>query len=86
MTIEITDTMKEYVDRKVQTGTFKDSNAVVQALFDAAIRAEARAKIDGLLLEAADQIDHGECSPWQPGEARKLLQELIRGRQTTGKP
>jgi Arc/MetJ-type ribon-helix-helix transcriptional regulator len=84
LTIEITDTMKEYVDRKTVTGGFKDSSAFVQALIDIAILAETRAHVDQALLEAVDQVERGECIPWEPGESRRLLHEMIRQRRTNG--
>jgi Arc/MetJ-type ribon-helix-helix transcriptional regulator len=84
LAVEITDTMKKYVDRKIQSGDFRDSSAVVQALFNAALRAEARNQIDEKLLEAVDQIERGEFAPWQPGEGRRLLQEMTRQRAVNG--
>jgi Arc/MetJ-type ribon-helix-helix transcriptional regulator len=85
MTIEITDAVKDYVDRKVAAGDFKSGNEAVQGLLDAAIRAECRARIEKELLVAMDEIDRGECAPWNPEEDRKLLQELIRERTANGK-
>ena len=84
MTIELTDSMKDYVNRKVAAGGFKDGSAVVQALVSVAILAETRGEIDQKLLEAVDQIERGECAPWQPGEGRRLLQEMIRQRNPNG--
>jgi Arc/MetJ-type ribon-helix-helix transcriptional regulator len=80
VTIELTDRMMKFVDGKVQSGSFKDANEAVQALLDVAIRVESRAEIDKKLLEALDQIERGECAPWNPAEDRKMLQEMIRER------
>ena len=84
LTIEITEDIKEFVDRRVASGSFKDSNSVVLALFHAALLAERRNEIDQKLLEAMDEIDRGECTPWQPGDARKLLDEITRQRSPNG--
>lgn len=85
MTIEITDSMKEYVDRKVASGGFNSSSDVMQRLLNLAMRAEVREQVEKDLLEAIDDIDRGDCAPWQPGEHRKLLQELLRQRSANGK-
>jgi Arc/MetJ-type ribon-helix-helix transcriptional regulator len=82
MTIEITDRMMEYVDRKVASGAFKDD--VVQMLLDAALRAEARGHLERELLAGIDDIEQGKCTPWKPGEHKALLQELIRQRSAIG--
>ncbi len=86
LTIEITDDMKKYVDRQIAKGGFKDGSAVMHA--DLQCRrfvAEKRAEIDQKLLEAIDEIERGECAPWQPGDASKLLQEIVRERGRNGK-
>jgi Arc/MetJ-type ribon-helix-helix transcriptional regulator len=76
ITLEITDAMQAYIDRKVATGAFKNTADVVEKLLMLAIRAEQKNDIDAKLLEASDQIDRGECAPWEPGEGRRLLAEL----------
>jgi putative addiction module CopG family antidote len=85
ITVELTEPMKNFVDRKVQSGDFKNSSEVVQALLDVAIRAETRAKLDQRLLAGLDQIERGECSPWEPAEDRRVLQEMIRNRMVDAK-
>jgi putative addiction module CopG family antidote len=85
VTIELTDRMKSFVERKVQSGNFKDTNEVVQALLDVAIRFETRAEINKKLLASIEQIERGECAPWDPAEDRKLLQEMIRQRFSDAK-
>jgi Arc/MetJ-type ribon-helix-helix transcriptional regulator len=73
MTIELTEDMKEFVDRRVAAGAFKDGAAVIQALFHVALAAERRDAIDQKLMNAIDEIESGECAPWEPGDAHKLL-------------
>ena len=85
LTIEITPDIKGYVERKLASGRFKDPSAVVQMLFDVAMRAETRQKIDQMLIEGIDQIDRGECAPWRPAEDRTMLQEMIHERKLNGK-
>ena len=84
MTIEITDAMKEFVERKVATGSFKTGSDVVQTLLDAAMRAEVREQLEQELLAGIDDIDQGNCSPWKPGKHREFLQELLRQRSWIG--
>lgn len=78
LTVQITDDMKKYVDRQIAAGAFKDSSAVVRSLFSVALLQQEREEIDRKLLEAIDEIDRGECTPWHPGDAGKLLQEINR--------
>jgi Arc/MetJ-type ribon-helix-helix transcriptional regulator len=80
ITIEIPDRLKNFVDRKIQSGSFKNSSDVVQALVDVAICAETRVEIDKKLLHSINQIEGGECAPWDPAEDRMLLQVMIRQR------
>lgn len=85
LTVEISDTVKQFVDCKIQAGVFKDTSAVVHALFDVAIRAEQRSAIDKQLLDALEEVERGECAPWQPEEDRKLLQAMILQRLVNAK-
>lgn len=80
LTIEITDGLKTYIERQVASGAFKDSSAVVQALFDVAVLAERRDEIDQKLLEAEDEFERGECAPWRPGDTHQLLRDLLHQR------
>jgi hypothetical protein len=57
---------------------------LISALCDSMTRNREKQRVDQLLLEAVDQIDRGECAPWQPGEGRKMLDEVIRRRQESG--
>jgi hypothetical protein len=56
------------VDEKLQ---------LISALWHSMALKPEKERIDQLLLEAADQIDRGECAPWQPGEGRKILDRVI---------
>jgi Arc/MetJ-type ribon-helix-helix transcriptional regulator len=78
LNIEITAAMKEYADRKIATGAFKTTTEVVHSLFNVAMLAERKAEIDRKLLEALDQIERGEFSPWEPGEGQRILDDVIR--------
>lgn len=84
LNVEITEPMKQYVDRQIASGGFKNESAVVRALFDVAILGQKRQEVDQMLLVAVDQIERGECSPWQPGESKKMLDEIIRQRNSNG--
>jgi hypothetical protein len=36
------------------------------------------------LLEGLDEVEGGECAPWDPVEDRKVLEEMIRRRREAG--
>jgi Arc/MetJ-type ribon-helix-helix transcriptional regulator len=93
LNITIPDTMKSFVDSKVGPGRLPDASAYVQLLIAEDMETanldfspEEKERIDQLLLEAVDQIERGECAPWQPGEGRKILDEVIRRSQESGQP
>ena len=84
LNISIPDSMKAFVDSKVGPGRLPDASAYFQLLIAEHMEAnrvfspEERERIDKLLLEAVDQFDRGEYAPWQPGEARKILDDVNR--------
>ena len=63
------------VDEKLQ---------LISALWESMTQDPKKERIEQLLLEAVDQVDRGECAPWQPGEGRKILDEVTR-RHESGK-
>ena len=70
LNISIPDSMKEFVDRKIGRGRFKDAAAYIQMLIAEAMEAEdhefsekERERIDQMLLQSADSFDRGDYAP-----------------------
>jgi hypothetical protein len=69
MTSVLEQAMGLSVDEKLQ---------LISALWDSVEKNRDKDRVEQLLLQAVDQIDRGECAPWQPGEGRRILDDVIR--------
>ena len=94
MNVEITDVVKEMVDREVATGRFKDAGALVEKLLTRFVwlrdrdRAggfsqEEKKRIDQMLHEAMDSAARGETTRVRPGEFEELARRLVDQYPTT---
>jgi Arc/MetJ-type ribon-helix-helix transcriptional regulator len=81
--VNLPDSLKEFVDRKVGSGSFKDASAYLQILIAEAMEAqegfteEQRERIDQMLLESMDSLERGEYAPLRPGEFEDLAKQLV---------
>jgi Arc/MetJ-type ribon-helix-helix transcriptional regulator len=87
LNIVIPDPMKDFVDREIGSGRFKDASAFVQLLIaeametrESSFTAEEKERIDGLLLESMDSLDRGEAVPARPGEFEDLAKRMVERR------
>jgi Arc/MetJ-type ribon-helix-helix transcriptional regulator len=77
LTIEISDTCKEFLDREVASGRFKDTSALVQVALDRMMRYRLTADAEMKIEEALDEYERGEFTVWQKGDFEKRgLQHL----------
>lgn len=74
--LSLSDRHTAFVDSKVASGGFPDASAYLTALIDATERAEARAKLEALLLEGLE----GPFTPWTEVDAEALRQLAKHGR------
>jgi Arc/MetJ-type ribon-helix-helix transcriptional regulator len=88
LNIDIPDTMKEFMDREIGSGRFKDASAYVQLLIAEAMdyeengfSEEEKERIDQLLLESMDSFDRGEAVPVRPGEFEELAKRMVEQHQ-----
>ena len=86
--IQSPDRMKEFVDREIDAGRFKDASMFVQLLIAEAMEnqepgfSEAeKERIDRLLLESMASFDRGEAVPVRPGEFEELAQRMVEQQQ-----
>jgi Arc/MetJ-type ribon-helix-helix transcriptional regulator len=78
LTVEISDSLKERLDREVASGRFKDRDALVQSLLEAGIRSQWRAEVDKKIDEALDDVERGDVVAWQQGDCAKLGREYLK--------
>lgn len=86
--INIPDPMKEFVDREIGSGRFKDASTYVQLLIAEAMESHwsnlsdaEKQRIDQLLLESVASFERGECAPVLPGEFEELAKRMVESSQ-----
>ncbi len=77
LTVEISDASKEFMDREIVAGNFKDCNALVQAALKEFMRTQWKANADKLISEALDEYERGEYTEWQPGDFGRMGREYL---------
>ncbi len=90
LNINIPEPMKEFVDREINSGRFKDASTFMQLLIADALEnqetgfSEAeRERIDQMLLESMKSFERGEAVPVEPGEFEKLAKRMVEQHQGT---
>ena len=78
LTVEITDTLSERLEREVAAGRAKDRNSLVQSLLEAAMDARWKAEIDKKLDESLAEVERGEVSAHQQGDCGRLGREYLK--------
>ncbi len=78
LTVEITDDLNARLDREFASGRFKDRNALVQLLLEAAIRMKWKEDAERKIDEALDEYERGEFTPWQMGDCEKMGREYLK--------
>jgi predicted transcriptional regulator len=78
LTIEISDSLKERLDREIASGRFTDRNALVQMLLEAGIRSQWREDAEQKIDEALDEVERGEVVPWQMGDCAKMGRDYLK--------
>jgi Arc/MetJ-type ribon-helix-helix transcriptional regulator len=91
LNIILPDPMKEFVDRAIGSGRFKDESAFMQFLIADAMETpenefseEQRERIDQMLLQSTASFDRGDYAPLRPGEFEDVVKRVIeqgRGQQ-----
>jgi len=84
LNITISAPMKDFVDREIGSGRFKDASAYVQRLIAEAMESQEIdfseteiERIDQLLLESTDSFDRGEAVPVRPGEFEEMANRMV---------
>lgn len=77
ITLEITDDVKECLDRELASGHFKDANELVQKLLMAGIRSKWKDDVENKIDEALADVERGDVVPWKKGDCAKLGREYL---------
>ena len=72
VTIQITDSLHERLNREVAAGRAKDHSALVQLLIETAIDSEWKRDVEFKIDEALDEIERGETVVHQKGDCGRL--------------
>ena len=82
--VNLPEPMKEFVEREVGSGRFRDASAYVQLLIAEAMEISAggfseveKERIDKLLLDSLDSFDRGEHVPVRPNEFADLAKCMV---------
>ena len=78
VTIDISDASKEFVDREIASGRFKDTNALMQTALDQLMRTQWKENVDRKIDEALDEYERGDFTPWQDGDFEKMGREYLK--------
>ena len=84
LNISIPEPMKEFVDRRIGNGRFKDVSDYVQLLIAEDMESTQidfspaeKERIDQMLLESRDSFVRGEYAPVRPGEFEDLAKRMV---------
>jgi Arc/MetJ-type ribon-helix-helix transcriptional regulator len=93
LNLKLPDHMMEFVETRIGPGKFKDAHAYLQFLiaedmqnYQIAFTDDEKARIDQKLLEALEEIERGECRPWEVGEALEDLERRIEAQRKNPQP
>ena len=88
LNINVPEPMKEFVDREISSGRFKDASMFVQLLIAEAMESqeagfsdEEKERIDQLLIESLASYARGEAVPVRPGEFEELAKRMVEQHQ-----
>jgi Arc/MetJ-type ribon-helix-helix transcriptional regulator len=77
LTIELPDSMRDFVEAEVAAGHYESASALIQALLE---RAQWRVNFEEKLEEGLRDFENGNCSVWKKGDAKRMWEELRRQR------
>ena len=77
VTIEISDSSKEFMDREIAAGRFKDSGAVVQTALEQLMRSQWKEDCDKKLEESIEEYERGDFAPYKTGDFGHMGREYL---------
>ena len=77
LTVEITDSLQDRLDREVAAGRAKDRSALVQLLLEAAINGQWKEEVENKIDEALDEIERGDFVVHKKGDCGRMGREYL---------
>jgi predicted transcriptional regulator len=78
LTVEITDSLCERLDREVAAGRAKDRSALVQILLETAMDAQWKLEVEAKIDEAIGDVERGDVAVHSKGDCGKLGREYLK--------
>ncbi|MBI1831099.1 hypothetical protein HY256_02110 [Candidatus Sumerlaeota bacterium] len=78
LTVEISDSLNDRLDREVAAGRAKDRNSLVQSLLESAMDAQWKAEVEDQIDEALDEIDRGDSVVHKQGDCGRMGREYLK--------
>jgi predicted transcriptional regulator len=78
LTVEITDSLNERLERELAAGRAKDRSALVQFLLESAIDAQWKEEVEKKIDEALDEIERGEVVVYKKGDCGRMGREYLK--------
>jgi Arc/MetJ-type ribon-helix-helix transcriptional regulator len=78
LTIDLPDTVKDFVDQPARSRRFKDTSAFVQMLIAEAVRKQWREEVDKKLRESLAEYERGEGVLWKQGDCERMVREYLK--------
>jgi Arc/MetJ-type ribon-helix-helix transcriptional regulator len=72
LTVQIGESLKERLDREVESGRAKSHDDLVQLLLESAIDAKWKDEVDLKIIEALDDIERGDVVVHKRGDVGRL--------------
>lgn len=82
LTVKITDSLNETLDRAVAAGLVQDRDTLVQKLLEAGIEAQWKEKVEDKIDEALDEIERGEGIVHKKGDIVRMGFEYLKEKRT----
>ncbi len=83
LTVEITESLNERLDREVAEGRAKDRSALVQMLLESAMNAQWKEEVEGKIDEALDEIERGDFVVHKKGDCGRMAREYLKQKRAS---
>ena len=82
LTVEITDSLNERLDRELAAGRAKDRNELVQLLLEAAFHAQWKDDVEDKIDEALDDVERGDVVVHKKGDCARMGREYLKEKRS----
>lgn len=75
--VSLPNDLKEFVERKVASGSFHDADEYLRSLVERASVEEARERLEALVLEGIEDIEAGNGVEMTPEDWKQMREEYL---------